>query len=392
MNTSPSLSCRRTRQLGRLGNGLALATLLVLGLVSTPPGFAQAPTPSDPTDSPPRDTLPGAAPKTLPASGDAPNPLASWKAVLATAKAAEEGDADLPAASDQYVSIVRLFDTLRPVAAEALFRYAVVEARREHVDESQAAHARLIQWFPDFPDYVRQSLAIRGGAPSAQNVSTGAPGTGGASLPGGTHGGAPAGPVATPTLSPELMRRYGLGPTQPGAEPAPPTTFRMTPALMARYGLSSAPSVAQAPEPTAIPADPVHDRRLADMLRERTELAAETSRTASDLRKARLEKSRVGTEHPQNIPPNLISDARLRALIEQLYQARATLSGDDRERTLREQMDRLEEYHHGVYLRRLDRTVEILERELDTLKVEMDKLDMGIAKLSEEARSTRAIR
>jgi hypothetical protein len=296
------------------------------------------------------------------------NPIASWTSLLATAKAAEEGDADLTAASDQYQTLVRIFDQLRPVAAEALYRYALVEGQREHADEAQSAHTRLIQWFPDFPEYVRKSLEARGGNASSPSPTTGAPA---------------GAPTSRTTMSPELMRRYGLTPASPSAEggaPFKPTT--MSPELMARYGLLNAPN----PAPTTPDANPSVPRdlrfaELAELHERRSELVAVSSRTAADLRKARLDLDRIDGLAIMEIPPNLVSDERLRTLILGLEDGLTGLSQDQIKTIKETRRSKIYEYFQVTYKPRLQRTVEILSRELDQLRLETRNIDEDISKL-----------
>ncbi len=296
------------------------------------------------------------------------NPLTSWTSLLATAKAAEEGDADLTAASDQYQTLVRIFDQLRPVAAEALYRYALVEGKREHVDEAQAAHTRLIQWFPDFPAYAKKSLEAQ---------------TGSASNPGQTETDADAATARKHQMSPELMRRYGLTPASPSAEggaSTKPTT--MSPELMARYGLLNAPNVRPpAPDSNAsVPRD-LRSAELAELHERRSELVAVSARTAADLRKARLDLDRVDGLRGEDVPPNLVSDERLRTLIVGLEDGLTGLSQDQIEKIQAGRRDKIRNYFEGTYKDRLKRTEEILSRELDQLRSETREIDAEISKL-----------
>lgn len=295
---------------------------------------------------------------------DALNPIPSWTALLATAKAAEEGDADLATASDQYQTLVRIFDQLRPVAAEALYRYALVEAKREHGDEAQAAHTRLIQWFPDFTEYVKKSLEARGGNASSP------------SLPDGDTGSAPA---TTFRMSPELMRRYGL--TSPPASAEPDAGSRgatMSPELMARYGLRSGPATPAAN--ASVPRD-LRSAELAELHERRSELVAVSSRTAADLRKARLELNRVDGLGIMEIPPNLISDQRLATLIVGLDDGLTDLTQEQIDKIQKGRRSKINEYFEVTYKPRLRVTVEILSRELDQLRIETRQIDEDILKL-----------
>jgi hypothetical protein len=319
-------------------------------------------------------TVPGVDPNTgQPIPGptrplDALNPLASWTALLATAKAAEEGDADLTAASDQYQTLVRIFDQLRPVAAEALYRYALVEAKREHSDEAQSAHTRLIQWFPDFSEYVQKSLAARGG----NAANPGQPETDADAATARKHG-----------MSPELMRRYGLTPADRSGEAgASPKPSSMSPELMARYGLLNAPNPATAtPDAnTSVPRD-LKSAELAELHERRSELVAVSSRTAADLRKARLDLDRVEGLSGEEIPPNLVSDERLRTLIVGLEDGLIGVSQDQIETIMEARRSKLRNYLEGTYKLRLRRTVDILSRELDQLRLETREIDENISKL-----------
>lgn len=294
------------------------------------------------------------------------NPTSSWAALLATAKAAEEGDADLASASDQYLTIVRIFDALRPVAAEALYRYALVEGNRQNGTESQSAHTHLIRIFPDFPDYVTKSI-------EALNTS--------AVKPDGSNADAWAGPTPKPTVSPELMRRDGITPATPSDEAsATPQAYKMSPELMARYGLL--PTPATPPSSTRTRPSLPRDVRLAGLHDLRTELVTESARTAADLRKARLELQRVEGLRPMDIPPNLVSDERLRTLLVGVGDGLQPGFGQEQTDTLIEQRQvRITEYFEMTYKPRLVRTVKILSRELDDLRQETTEIDMEISKL-----------
>jgi|GEM_PF-3441043 len=292
------------------------------------------------------------------------NPIPSWSALLATAKAAEEGDADLTAASDQYVTIVRIFDQLRPIAAEALYRYARIEDKREHGDEAQVALARLIQWFPDFHEYAKKSLEARGA--TSGKTSTSASSTGSPS-------------ASNPPLSPDLMRRYGLTPATEAAEPSgAPTPSTMSPEMMKRYGLRSAPVT-----PTTTTANPSlpRDVRLAELRDRRSEVVAESARTAADCRKARLELKRVEGLQARDIPPNLVSDQRFRALLEGVPDGLTGLPEEQIKKLIDASHVRIIEYFEATYKPRLLHTVDILSRELQELRSETTEIDLGISKL-----------
>lgn len=298
----------------------------------------------------------------LPKELNALNPESSWTALLATAKAAEEGDADLTAASGQYLTIVRIFDHLRPIAAEALYRYALVEAKREHNEESMGAHTRLIQWFPDFTEYVKKSLATRNNT-----------------LPALPAPDADAAPATTFRMSPELMRRYGLTSPPATTEPdAPSPADTMSPELMTRYGLRSRPATPAAS--SSVPRD-LKFAELAELHDRRSELVAASGRTAADLRKARLELQRVEGLQGEDVPPNLVSDERLRTLIVGLEDGLTGLSQDQIEKILEGRRLRIREYFEKTYQIRLRRTVEILSRELDQLRRETTEIDLAISKV-----------
>lgn len=299
----------------------------------------------------------------LPKELNALNPESSWAALLATAKAAEEGDADLNAASGQYLTIVRIFDHLRPIAAEALYRYALVEAKRQHNEESMGAHARLIQWFPDFSEYVKKSLATRNNT-----------------LPALPAPDADAAPATTFRMSPELMRRYGLTSppttTEPNAaSPAP----HMSPELMARYGIVATLTQAAAnPKPESNR----DELEVAELKTQRSDLVTEAARTAADLRKARLELQRVEGLQPAEIPPNLVSDTKFRTLLEGLHQEPSGLTSLSAEAAAQLMDRRLVEtvrYYEGVYQPRLQQTAKILARELAQMRSDIDEIDRSIA-------------
>lgn len=344
---------------------------LALAVILSPPANGQ-PTPAvDPAtglpvsgpDAAQIDPNTGALIQNPPKASADPNPINAWTTLLATGKTAEEGDADLTAASDQYVTIVRIFEQLRPVAAEALHRYALVEGRRQHAAESQAALTRLIQWFPDLPGYLRTSMEAQASASGVAQppVPDAAPGE-----------------PARPPMSPELMRRYGLGAANLPAEAAEhPTTFKMSPQLMARYGLLAAPAKPDTkPTPPSLP----NAARIAELQDRRAELVTEAARTAADLRKARMELKRVEGLSPSVIPPNLVSDPRLRSLLEEASD-RLFDSGEEPAKQAAQRRAETEFHFERVYRPRLERTASILSRELEELRQEIDQIDTDIAKL-----------
>jgi len=324
------------------------------------------------------------------------NPGPAWNTLVQSAKAAEEGDADLTTASDQYVAIVRIFDQLRPIAAEALYRYALVENKRSNSIESQSAHFRLIQWFPDFSDYVRKSLAARNEAA------------------------APAEPGKTSTLSgnrppsfqmsPAWLVRYGLGPA-PGPDPnasaaggtdakmqrryglgggpatdanpasSDPTRYSMSPELMRRYGLLESPATLPESNPVSPAESAATGAKRVLLDQQRTEILTELSRTQSDLGKAQRELSRFESMPPVKIPPNLVSDPRLRQLIEDATEP-ATPNLNEQQALAR--INALEVYFQTVYIPRLQRTQEILMRESDILRVRLNNLIQETKDLAKE--------
>lgn len=372
-------------------------------------------TPPPPADAPPSTPAPSNAPELQVSAVDGGgwavlssatgqlidlNPGPAWNALVQSAKASEEGDADLATSSDQYVAIVRIFEQLRPIAAEALYRYALVENKRSNSVESQSAHFRLIQWFPDFSDYVRKSLAARNEAAAPTEPGKTSPPSG--NRPPTSHitpallaryglGPAPGPDPNAPTaggMDAEMARRYGLGggpATDPNQASTDPTRYSMSPELMRRYGLLESPAT----QPVPYPAPPTESsatgtkRLLLDQ--QRTEILTELSRTQSDLDKAQRELSRFESIPPRQIPPNLVSDARLRQLIEEATEP--TPRGANEEQAVNQQKarhDTLEFYFNEVYLPRLRHTQVILSKEYDVLRARLKDLIQETKDLSKE--------
>ena len=320
------------------------------------------------------------------------NPAPSWNALVQAAKAAEEGDADLTTASDQYVTIVRLFEELRPIAAEALYRYAMVERKRDHTTESQSAHFRLIQWFPDFSDYVRKSLAARNEEATPSQPGKTPP-------PSGDHpsffkmspalaaryglGPSAGSPPNAPTpggMDAEMARRYGLG-GGPSTDSNPSSSTPMSPELMRRYGLLESPSALPESNPVSPAESAATGAKRLLLDQQRTEILTELSRTQSDLDKAQRELNRFESMRPDHIPPNLVSDPRLRQLIEN--------ATEPTEPKLNEQQalarfNSLDVYFQRVYIPRLRRTQEILMKESDILRARLNNLLRETEELSKE--------
>lgn len=142
---------------------------------------------------------------------------------LVQAKAAEEGDGDLPRALATYRQIIARYDAARKEAAEALFRVGELTLHSPG-NEARAAYRRVVTEFSQEGDYAaraRQRLREfpkAGGTPEEGSTGGSPEGaaqvTGAASpAPEATTGDGPEGGTAGPgnyPMSEELMRRYGL--------------------------------------------------------------------------------------------------------------------------------------------------------------------------------------
>lgn len=123
------------------------------------------------------------------------------EAALQAAKLAEEGDHDLERATKEYQAVVSRFDSLRPQAAEALFRLAEVATKLGDQERAQSLHTRITTEFADLNDLAtrsREHLAASGLAPWG-------------------------------SMPPDLVRHYGIV-----RDPARISRYTMSPEMMTR--------------------------------------------------------------------------------------------------------------------------------------------------------------
>ena len=273
------------------------------------------------------------------------HPGRAWADLVIAAKAAEEGDADLSSAARDYTTIVGIFEQLRTVAAEALRRQALVEQKLGHGNPSKLAWERLATWFPDMEDKAEEARralgTASGGGSSGVDPSVAAGGSG-----------QPFG------MSAELRRRYGLS----GGE---------------------ASAAASATDPGAgISGTDKHATERAILMQSRTELLAEAAKTSPELRRAQSELRRAKSAGVQRIPPTLVSDAQLRRLIETVSLPEAFAgNAQDLEKLQLERLNQAERYFEVVYLPRLELTIDLLSKELDQTRVELEKVDLELRNL-----------
>lgn len=291
------------------------------------------------------------------------NPGPAWAKLVIGAKALEEGDADLVSASRDYATIVSIFEQLRTVAAEALHRQAIVEGRRKNENDARVAWERLARWFPDFEEKAQEAARALGTVAGAPAPETGAA-------------------TAFATMSPELMRRYGLVPQSSGAGQgaaagAGEGSGEGSSAPRTRYGTTSA----AAPGDRSSATDP-HATERTLLEQTRADLLMEAVKARAERRRASAELNRVHGASAEQLPPTLVSDARMRQLIEALHEPPApALSKELAERAQLERARQAERYLHEVYLPRLNRILQVSERESENLLEELQKIDNQLGKL-----------
>lgn len=276
------------------------------------------------------------------------NPGVHWAELMVDAKAAEEGDADLISAARDYTTLVRIFEKLRPIAAEALRRQAVVEKKLGHEGPAKVALERLAAWFPETDN--------KGGGGEAKRVPEKAPGEGASGVDSSAAAGGSAQQFG---MSAELRRRYGLS----GGE---------------------ASASASATDPGAgISGTDKRATERAMLMQTRTELLAEAAKTGPELRRAQTELRRAKSAGMSRIPPTLVSDAQLRLLLEAMSLPEAFAGNTEEPKKLQiERINQAERYFHNVYLPRLELTVGLLSEELQKTRVELAQVDDELRNLA----------
>jgi hypothetical protein len=314
------------------------------------------------------------APLTAPAVAKPALPEADLDAALETAKVTEEGDADPNDAQAQYRDIVRRFYAQRPKVAEALFRIAEIAREAGDNDTAQKTYLRITTEFGDI-----REVASRAARRLIQQP--------------------PSNPYS---MSPELMRRYGLMPPNvPGSEPHPAMPGPgMPPSLMSRYGIGTAPGVPAAAEPAAtqlpepppvtapppprVSSDPASNLEIERLLSQIERDRAEAAQLSTQLRQIR--RQLMAGEGPiEGLATSLIQDPYVHRSLDRMESLKEALNHPaeraEAER-LHEALERthtdLEGYLKGTYRDRLNRTQKILERERDELLEQAAKAEAAV--------------
>ncbi|MBX3732719.1 MAG: hypothetical protein KF791_09000 [Verrucomicrobiae bacterium] len=196
-------------------------------------------------------------------------------ASLQAAKLAEEGDHDLERATKEYQAVVSRFDSLRPQAAEALFRLAEVATKLGNEERARSLHTRIITEFADLNEPATRSR---------ERLASEAPG-----------------PLFS--MPPELAARYGLVRTFEGGNPA------------------TAQGQAQPPPP------PVTVNLTGGRLDALATLRGETAQVSAQLRKVRRELQAISIENPNAFPASLIEDTEMLTLLKGYDEALRKVDG-----------------------------------------------------------------
>jgi hypothetical protein len=293
---------------------------------------------------------------------------------LAAAKAVEEGDGDLARALEEYRELLAEFDEQRGAIAEALFRSGELARKLGRQEEARLAYARVLREFTDQGEVARLSLQRMTGLPAVTaGVTTGlAPGSGAEQ-----YGRSPL------TIDATTPARYGAD-AGAGIGKGGGGGFGPTPAVRGRYGLN----VPVIDERNLIRLQNL-EKDLSTLRNEARELSAEQRQVEREQRAAASSE-----DDPRNLPLRFVRDPELTQMIARLEQLRQTpaegAQKEEWQRLLRHQQESLLDYFRNTYLKRLEKTHSVLEKELQRLQHEIQVVEKELENVREEATAAAA--